>query len=250
MVERFGRRGFGPLASVPPVTLRLVVATGVTTLLCVVTSHLGHEEVLEAFLLRPYQVIPGLRVWKLVSYLFVSGLDPIDFLVSLAVLYFFGAWFERSWGPRRFLFFYVASGAGAALGTTIVGLFSSAVARSPYFGIWPVMEALTVALGVLEPNSEVYFYFLLPVKARLLMFLSWGLLLLFIVFSGSPVPYVAAAFGAVMGLALTLGAGGPRRALLRLRAAWIERQLARRSRHLKVVRPEDEQKDGGNGWLN
>ncbi|MHB1846665.1 MAG: rhomboid family intramembrane serine protease [Deltaproteobacteria bacterium] len=245
MPTRFrGRRPGG--VDVPPITLRLMVATGLTTLLCVISANLGHEEVLEEFLLRPYQVIPGLRLWKLLSYLLVIDLSPINFLIGLVVLYFFGAWFERMWGGRRFLVFYVASGAGAAVFTVLVGLVSKSVAHTPYFGIWPIMEALTVALGILEPNSEVYFYFLLPVKARLLMFLSWGLIVLFMIFSGSPVPYVAAAGGVVMGLLLTVGRGGPRRAWLRLRGAWLERQARRRSRHLSVVPP----RDGPKEWLN
>jgi hypothetical protein len=61
------------LRGVPPITLRLIVATAAATLLCVVARNFGLPEVLEGFLLQPWQVIPGLRVWKILSYLFVQG---------------------------------------------------------------------------------------------------------------------------------------------------------------------------------
>ncbi len=239
-------------SGVPPITLRLLVATAVTTIGCVVAYHLGLPQLLEAFVLRPAEVLPGLKVWKLLSYLFVEGTDPLGFLIDLVVLYFFGAWFERTWGPRRFIVFYAISGAGAGLFVTLVGLVSPSVAAQPYFGIWPVMEALTVAMGMLEPDMEIYFYFLFPLKARIMMFASWGLIALFMIFGGTPVPYLAAVGGALTGLALSVSRGGPRRLWLRFRAAQIERQLRRRARHLTVVPPPEERGRDGEPkhWLH
>ena len=227
------------LRGVPPITLRLIVATLAATLLCVVARNFGLPEVLEGFLLQPWQVIPGLRVWKVLSYLFIQGLGPIDLILGLLVLYFFGSWFERRWGPRRFLIFFLASGAGAGALVVLVGLFSSQVGLQPYYGNWAVIEALTVAMGLMEPDAEIYLYLLFPVKARTLMLGSWVLLGLFMVFAGSPVPYLNAAGGAVMGLALTVGSGGVRQIWLRFRVSRIERAVRRRARHLKVVPPAD-----------
>ncbi len=230
---------------VPPITLRLLVACGVTTLVCVIASHLGAPQLLEAFVLRPAEVVPGLRVWKLLSYALIAGIDPLDFLLNLLVLYFFGAWFERSWGPRRFLWFVTLSAAGAAAVAVLVGLVSPAVAGYPYAGIWPIMEALTVAMGLLDGDSQVYFYLLFPMKARTMMYASWGLIALYAIFSGGLVPFVTVLGGVGMGLALSLGAGGPRRLWLRIRAGQIERQLKRRARHLSVVPPPSRDQDGG-----
>ena len=245
------RRGAGLLAQLPPVTLRLLIASAAATLLCVVAANLGAPAVLEAFILRPYEVVPGLEVWKLLSYAFTLGLGPIDFVIGLLVLYFFGAWFERAWGPRRFLVFYLAAAGGAGLFAVLVGLVSARVAHEAYLGNWAVIEALTVAMGILEPSTEIYVYFLLPLKARLLMFLSWGVIALYAIFAGSAVPFVTAIGGALVGLLLTLGAGGPRRLWRHLRAAQFERELRRRSRHLKILTGgEPERKGRAKDYLN
>jgi membrane associated rhomboid family serine protease len=240
MVVRRSRGGDpfgGLLRRIPPTTLRLMIATVVATLLGVIARNAGRPEVLDAFLLRPREVVPGLRVWQLLSYLFIQGTGAIDLLLGLLVLYFFGSWFERRWGSRRFLFFFVASGAGAGAFVVLLGLLSSRIASEPYYGIWAVAEALTVALGVSEPDTEIYLYLMFPMKARNLMFASWVLLGLFAVFAGSPIPYLNAIGGAAMGGVLTAGFGGPRQAWLRFRASRIERELRRRARHLKVVPP-------------
>jgi membrane associated rhomboid family serine protease len=214
-----------------------MAATLTATLLCVVARNAGRPEVLEAFLLRPQDVIPGLKIWKLLSYLFVQGSGPIDLLIGLLVLYFFGSWFERRWGSRRFLIFFLLSGAGAGALVVLLGLFSSRIALEPYTGMWAVVEALTVAMGLSEPDTEIYLYLMFPMKARTLMFASWLLLGLFMVFAGSPVPYLNVLGGAAMGGVLTTGFAGPRKAWLRFRAGRIERELRRRARHLKVVPP-------------
>ncbi len=226
-----------PFGAIPPITLQLLIATAGATLLCVILSNFGMPQVADAFVLRAHDVIPGLKVWKLLTYLFVLGADPIGFIFGLLVLYFFGGWFERSWGSQRFMRFFLISGAGAALLPLALSPLSPRIAGAEYFGNWAVLEALTVAMGMLQPEMKVYIYFVLPVTARQLMFGSWGLIVLFMVFNASVVPYLTAIGGVGMGLLLTLGAQGPRRLWIRFQAARIERQLRHRARHLKVVPP-------------
>jgi membrane associated rhomboid family serine protease len=231
------------LGRVPPITLQLMMASAGATLICVILANFGIPQVLEAFVYRPEEVVPGLKIWKLLTYLFILGSDPLGFIFGLMVLYFFGGWFERAWGSRRFLRFFLISGAGAALLPLAISPFSPRVAATAYFGSWPVLEALTVAMGMLQPAMQVYFYFVIPLTARQLMLISWGLLGLFVVLNGSVVPYLPAIGGVGMGLILTLGTQGPRRLWIRFQAARIERLLKRRSRHLTVVPPTPEKDD-------
>jgi membrane associated rhomboid family serine protease len=220
-----------------------MIATAGATLICVILANFGIPQVLDAFIYRPEDVVPGFKVWKLLTYLFILGSDPLGFIFGLMVLYFFGGWFERAWGSRRFLRFFLIAGAGAALLPLVVSFFSERVAATAYFGSWSVLEALTVAMGMLQPQMQVYFYFVIPLTARQLMFISWGLLGLFVVFHGSVVPYLPAIGGVAMGLLLTLGTQGPRRIWIRFQAARIERQLKRRARHLSVVPPPPKKED-------
>jgi hypothetical protein len=98
-------------------------------------------------------------------------------------------------------------------------------------------------MGVLQPGAQVYFYMVLPVTARQLMFLSWGLIGLFIVFFHGVSPYLTAIGGIGMGFALSLGSRWPRRLWLRFQAARDERQLKRRAQHLRVIPKNGEDKD-------
>jgi membrane associated rhomboid family serine protease len=238
------------LGGVPPITLQLMIASAGATLICVILANFGLPQVLLAFVYQPHEVVPGLRLWKLLTYLFVMSGDPIGFLLGLMVLYFFGGWFERAWGSRRFLRFFLISGAGAALLPLGISFFSPTVAAYPYSGSWAVLEALTVAMGMLQPQMQVYFYFVIPLTARQLMFISWGLLGLFVVLNGSIVPYLPAIGGVGMGLILTLGTQGPRRLWLRFQATRIERQLKRRARHLTVVPPPAREKEDKKTYLH
>jgi membrane associated rhomboid family serine protease len=243
--ERFRLRPPRFALGIPPITLRLLIASGVTTLGCIIAVNVGYPQILQAFVLVPAEVVHGLKVWKLLSYALFLGDQPLDFLLSLLVFYFFGAWFERTWGSRRFLSFFTLSVLGSAVLAVLTGLVSHRVADFPYFGIWPVMEALTVAMGLLEGDSQVYFYMLFPMKARTMMYASWGILALYAIFAGTLVPFVTILAGVAMGFVLSAGTGGPRRLWLRFRAAQIERQLKKRARHLQVVPPPGRDRDGG-----
>ncbi len=229
------------LGAVPPVTLRIMIATAVITIAAVLGES-ALPQFVAALVFRPIDVLQRFEVWKVVSYAFFTGSDPISFLFDLLVFYFFGGWFERSFGSRRFTGFFFLSAVGATALPLVLGLVSPHVAECPYFGAWPVFEALTVAMGMLQPTAQVYFYMLFPVTARQLMFLSWALIGLFVIFAHSFVPYLAAIGGIGMGFVLSMGASGPRRWWLRLQAARLDRQLKRRAQHLRVVPRNGEDK--------
>ena len=234
------RRGL--LSQVPPVTLRLIIATAVATIGCLLLSHAGYPQVLDAFALTPFQVVPGLRLWKLLSYVFVSVDHPLNFIFDLMMIYFFAGWFEQMQGSRRLVRFFAFSAIGAGVLPVLLGLFFPSVAGAFYTGAWPVFEALTVAMGILQPGAQINLYMLIPVTARQLMYGSWVLIALFVVFDGTVVPFLPAIGGVGMGFALTVGVHGPRRLWLRFQSARLERQLRRRAQHLRVV-PKDGDKD-------
>ena len=80
-----------------------------------------------------------------------------------------GGSLEAMWGTRRFVTFYFATSALAALATAIVGrIAGDAVARQMYSGNGPVLEALVAAFAVLLPTATI-FLIVLPIQARLLL---------------------------------------------------------------------------------
>ena len=96
-------------------------------------DYLGMHYVLSSDF-KPYQVITYMFVQKGFMHLFGNMFG----------LFIFGTWLERQWGSQRFLFFYMATGVGAALLYSLVS----------YFTFIPMKEA--VGDYLLHPDSEAF----------------------------------------------------------------------------------------------
>jgi len=86
-------------------------------------------------------------------------------LLNMFALWMFGKTLENVWGSKRFLFFYLASGVGAAIVHLLVqyytGNYSFAIGASG-----AVMGVLA-AFAYLFPNTELYIMLIpIPVKAK------------------------------------------------------------------------------------
>lgn len=102
-------------------------------------------------------------------------------------LWMFGNTLENSWGSKRFLLFYLVCGIGAGLcqelvqyiqyATTLadyanVNLSGQIVPMAAYLNMMTTVGAsgaiygLLLAFGMMFPNSLIYFYFLIPIKAK------------------------------------------------------------------------------------
>jgi membrane associated rhomboid family serine protease len=115
--------------------------------------------------------------WQLITHLFMHG-NFGHLFFNMFALWMFGSIIENIWGPKRFLIFYFVCGLGAALcHLSVLGFEFGAFepnSRSVFAGI---MDQATVgasgavfgvlfAYGFLFPNTELYIYFLFPIKAK------------------------------------------------------------------------------------
>ena len=190
------------------------------------------------------------KIWTAGTY---TLLNPTVFglLIAELMLWMFAGPLERRWGMRRFLLFYFATTAAAAGATALVGLVAPDVARYPYHGIGTALEALAAAFAMSFPDDQIYFSFVLPIRARYLIHISVGFTLLSVVMEGSVVPFIAPLFGLVAGIVFSRGAlKGPQHLLLRLRVWWIERRMAGRKLRVVPGREEPRSKSGSDGYLH
>lgn len=86
-------------------------------------------------------------------------------IMNMLILYSFGRILENIWGPKRFLFFYLACGVGAAAAHLIMqylmGGFSFAVGASG------AIMGVFVAFAYLFPNTELMIIPIpIPIKAK------------------------------------------------------------------------------------
>ena len=144
---------------------------------------------------------PNFRPWQIVTSMFMHG-SISHILFNMLGLYFFGTPIVQLWGKNKFLFFYFSAGIGASLiyvlerhfeftgavdalmnlGSSkqeIYDLFSPSkiyaneqlqTANSIYnmqmLGASGAIFGLLAAYGWNFPESEIYLYFVLPVKAK------------------------------------------------------------------------------------
>ena len=85
---------------------------------------------------------------------------------NMLILWMFGSILENFWGPRRFLTFYVVCGIGAAALQLFVLYLSPDYSDSATLGASGAIFGCMVAFGLLFPNSLIYIYALIPVKAK------------------------------------------------------------------------------------
>lgn len=114
-----------------------------------VTGHLA---------LYPYGS-PLFEPYQLVTHMFTHG-GWGHILFNMFALWSFGTLLERSWGPKRFLIFYLACGLAA-------GLAHLVFENVPAVGASGAVMGLFAAFAYLFPNSElILFPIPFPVKAK------------------------------------------------------------------------------------
>ena len=101
---------FGP--PLTPAVKKLIIITGAAFVITYLPAQLFHWSApFIWFGLTPYLVIHGFYIWQLVTYLFLHG-GFFHILFNLFALWMFGADLERTWGSRRFLYYFFLTGIG------------------------------------------------------------------------------------------------------------------------------------------
>ena len=165
-----------------PVTRNLLIANGVAYLLQLVLSP-----VLELWLAL-WPVGHGFMPWQLLTYGFLhdtSGLTHL--LFNMLALYMFGSSLEQTWGPKRFLTYFLVCIVGAGLLQLIVGWWMVSGGALPYatVGASGGVFGLLLGYGMLFPNQRMIVFPLpMEIKARTLV-IFYAVLALVLGFSSS-----------------------------------------------------------------
>jgi membrane associated rhomboid family serine protease len=149
------------------------------------------------------QAVPGLTEWgalhywrsplfkphQIITHMFLHG-NFTHILFNMIALYFFGGMLENFWGAKRFLNFYLICGLGAALVQMIMipwevtrsvqamtdipaEYLNDAVQQSinqySMIGASGAIMGVMAAFAWLFPNTEIYIYFAIPIKAKYLI---------------------------------------------------------------------------------
>src|SRR5258705_442737 len=123
--------------------------------------------------------IEGLRhgqVWQLLSFQFMHA-NLLHLLGNCFAIYLFGRDVEEALGTRSFWILYLASGLVGGLVQALAGIALDGAFAAPVVGASAGVFGLIAAFATLYPDRVLYFFFIIPVPAKLLLVLSLGLAL-------------------------------------------------------------------------
>lgn len=219
-MQQFRPGGFSIL---PPVVKNLLIING---LFFLATIALSSRIDLTDYLGLHYPVSPLFMPHQLVTYMFMHGSIGHIFF-NMFALWMFGNALENVWGPKRFLTYYMITGIGAGLLHLLVLYIQAANVEaklSPEIIVqlreggreiletgkeYPVLIVklyqlyntatvgasgavfgILLGFGMLFPNSLIYVYFAIPVKAKYFVMI-YGAIELYFGFSNNPNDNVA-----------------------------------------------------------
>lgn len=222
MLNQFRPGGF---SLIPPVVKNLLIINGLFFLATLAFERFGLNlstilglYIPQSELFQPHQLI---------TYIFMHGsFSHIAF--NMFALWMFGAAIENYWGGKRFLIYYMITGLGAGLihlGVLEMQFYTLAseltaeqlnqvlaismdqfyaqngfgnevmnnltqMMHIPTVGASGAVFGLLLAFGMMFPNTQIYLYFLFPIKAKYFV-IGYGLLELFSGISNRPGDNVA-----------------------------------------------------------
>lgn len=125
---------------------------------------------MRGLMLDPWAVVGRLQLWQLFSYMFLHDPhDPLHLLFNMVVLYMFGGLFERRWGTRDFLRFYLLSGLIAGAVGVLAGVIAPGLFGGIIVGASGALTALLMAFALIFPDQEVQLMFVMPIRGRQLL---------------------------------------------------------------------------------
>lgn len=227
MDTQFRPQGFSIL---PTVVKNLLIINGIFFLATIAGDYVWRID-LAQYLGLHYIGASDFRPYQFVTYMFMHGSFAHIFF-NMFALWMFGNTLENAWGPKRFLIFYFVCGIGAGITQEIVQYIQVSTEFQQYMytdngieyirltdGVMRMSEfmnrfttvgasgaiyGILLAFGMMWPNSRIYIYFAIPIKAKWFVII-YGLLELFSGFTSMDnVAHFAHVGGMVFGLLLVL----------------------------------------------
>lgn len=226
----------------PPVIKNLVIINGLMFLATLTIKNTPFGTLDDIFALHTWQS-DLFRPWQFITHMFMHGGFGHLFF-NMFALWMFGSILENVWGQKRFLIFYFVCGLGAALSHMIALYFENDIMVQQFNAIQDTTDAAyfiqrywdqsviptyenanavlnaridqptvgasgavfgcLAAFGYLFPNTYLYLYFFVPVKAKwfVIGYIVIELVSTFRASAGDNVAHLAHLGGALFGFLL------------------------------------------------
>lgn len=154
-----------------PDLMRYIVIGNVIVYLLAVFSTGGFSAV--QFLGFSWDRVLHGEIWRLVTFVFVSGYSRIGDLLWLGLFlyfyYFIGSTLEREWGSAKFTLYYLSGMVLTLIAAIVVSIVSGGGSYYVY-GTNYINLSMFFAFAMLFPDAQVLLFFIIPVKMK---WLAW-----------------------------------------------------------------------------
>ncbi len=196
--------------------MRLIIAHGIFFLIQYFAGPRINSALIYFLGLSPAMVIQHGFIWQLATYIFPHG-GFFHLFLNMYALLIFGMPIEQAWGSKKFLGYYFFTGIGAGITIFIINFFiiGGAAAYIPTVGASGAVFGLLLAFGVLFPDAQLLLFFVLPIRAKYLVFLYGGFEFYALISSGggSGISHVGHLGGILFGFFYFLAFGKGRQGL-------------------------------------
>lgn len=149
-----------------PVTMLDISNLGITDRFGRVYDHM-QLTVSNMFAMMPQAVVKLGTVWSFLTYMFMHG-NIQHILFNMLALLIFGMPVERQMGSKEFILFYLTTGILAGIFSFIVYYFTSNPII-PLVGASGAVFAVQLAYAIFFPNSIIYIWGIIPLRAPVMV---------------------------------------------------------------------------------
>ena len=190
MAYRSHGGGFGDLLT--PGVKGLLIVNAVVYLL----QTFYYDQMIGLLGLTPEIFWSDRAIWQPVTYMFLHG-GLMHLAFNMLALWMFGGALESFWGTKYFLRYYFITGVGAGLCNALLTPGS----HSAIIGASGAVYGLLAAYGLLFPNSLIYIWGLVPLRAKYLVLIFGGIEFVSTIRPGvSPVAHLVHLGGMIIGV--------------------------------------------------
>jgi membrane associated rhomboid family serine protease len=160
---------FGGFQFFPPVIKGLLIAnTAIFILMWFFSAFHFNGVSMHMVLTTVFGLMPlgeGFYPWQLITYQFMHADFWHLFFNMVFGLWMFGMEVEHTWGPKKFLIYYLSCGVAAGLSQLILSpIFEPAL--GPTIGASGAIYGVMIAFAAMFPDRYIFLYFLIPVKVK------------------------------------------------------------------------------------
>lgn len=154
----------------------ILIAAAVCFLTASILKAIGAFSLVGILGLSSSGLFSGL-IFQLVTYPFIET-QLMSFLFSSLILWFIGSELETQWGQKVYLRFLLLTVVGVGLIFSLINLiffFGTPVYFTPLHGLSGINFALLIAYSMLNPDRQMAFMMIFPMRARTFCWILAGI---------------------------------------------------------------------------